>query len=131
MNMNEHTRPVESEADIPPHLRNSPIEELLQYHNLGRELIPVEAPRLLIGMCMDNRKHLRIPTRNDKPATSDDDACFKGRAAGRARSGGCHLGRRHPRRGAVRASVVVLGLLPGELGEQSAPSADSGAIHIR
>lgn len=33
----------------------------MQYHNLGRELIPVDAPRLLIGMCMDNRKHLRIP----------------------------------------------------------------------
>lgn len=61
MNMNEHTRPVEKASDIPAHLRNSPIEELLQYHNLGRELVPVDAPRLLIGMCMDNRKHLRIP----------------------------------------------------------------------
>jgi carbonic anhydrase len=59
--MSKELRPVESEKDIPAHLRNSPIEELLQYHNLGRELIPVEAPRLLIGMCMDNRKHLRIP----------------------------------------------------------------------
>ena len=61
MNMNEHTRPVEKASDIPAHLRNSPIEELLQYHNLDRDLIPVDAPRLLIGMCMDNRKHLRIP----------------------------------------------------------------------
>ena len=59
--MSKDLRPVESEQDIPAHLRNSPIEELLQYHNLGRELIPVDAPRLLIGMCMDNRKHLRIP----------------------------------------------------------------------
>ena len=54
-------RPVDSAKDIPDHLRGTPIEELLQYHNLDRELIPVPAPRLLIGMCMDNRKHLRIP----------------------------------------------------------------------
>jgi carbonic anhydrase len=54
-------RPVESAKDIPTHLRNTPLEELLQYHNLDRELIAVPAPRLLIGMCMDNRKHLRIP----------------------------------------------------------------------
>jgi len=54
-------RPVETEGDIPSHLRGTPIAELLQYHNFGRELIPVPAPRLLIGMCMDNRKHLHIP----------------------------------------------------------------------
>jgi len=54
-------QPVESAKDIPAHLRDTPIGELLQYHNLGRELIPVPAPRLLIGMCMDNRKHLHIP----------------------------------------------------------------------
>jgi carbonic anhydrase len=59
--MSKDLRPVESEKDIPAHLRGTPLEELLQYHNLGRELIPVDAPRLLIGMCMDNRKHLRIP----------------------------------------------------------------------
>jgi len=54
-------RPVDSEHDIPTHLRGTPIEELLQYQNLGRDLRPVPAPRLLIGMCMDSRKHLRIP----------------------------------------------------------------------
>ena len=59
--MSDVIRPVESARDIPAHLRNTPLEELLQYHNLDRELIPVPAPRLLIGMCMDNRKHLRIP----------------------------------------------------------------------
>ena len=59
--MRDIIRPVESAKDIPEHLRNTPLEELLQYHNLDRELIPVPAPRLLIGMCMDNRKHLRIP----------------------------------------------------------------------
>jgi carbonic anhydrase len=54
-------RPVESDRDIPSPLRETPIGELLQYHNLGRDTATVEAPRLLIGMCMDNRKHLRIP----------------------------------------------------------------------
>lgn len=59
--MSDIIRHVESAKDIPVHLRNTPLEELLQYHNLDRELVPVPAPRLLIGMCMDNRKHLRIP----------------------------------------------------------------------
>ena len=59
--MNDKIRPVTTEADIPDELRGTPIEELLQYHNLGRDITPVPAPRLLIGMCMDNRKHLRIP----------------------------------------------------------------------
>ncbi len=59
--MSDVIRPVESAKDIPTHLHNTPLEELLQYHNLDRELIAVPAPRLLIGMCMDNRKHLRIP----------------------------------------------------------------------
>jgi carbonic anhydrase len=53
--------PVEKQSDIPKHLHGTPIEELLQYHNLNRELVPVDVPRLLIGMCMDNRKHLHIP----------------------------------------------------------------------
>ena len=59
--MNDKIRPVATEADIPDKLRGTAIEELLQYHNLGRDTTPVSAPRLLIGMCMDNRKHLRIP----------------------------------------------------------------------
>jgi carbonic anhydrase len=59
--VNDKIRPVTTEADIPDELRGTPIEELLQYHNLGRDITPVPAPRLLIGMCMDNRKHLRIP----------------------------------------------------------------------
>ena len=59
--MSDLVRPVESAKDIPPHVRGTPIEELLQYHNLDRELTPLQAPRLLIGMCMDNRKHQHIP----------------------------------------------------------------------
>jgi carbonic anhydrase len=47
--------------DILPAYRQTPIGMLLEYHNLNRPLEPVEKAHLLIGMCMDNRKHLRIP----------------------------------------------------------------------
>ena len=51
-----------SEPDrILPDYRNTPIGHLLEYHNLGRPLEPCTNAQLLIGMCMDNRKHLRIP----------------------------------------------------------------------
>ena len=53
---------VRSEADIPEALRATPIGALLRYHDLGAPLPPrAEKPELLIGMCMDSRKHLRIP----------------------------------------------------------------------
>ena len=44
-----------------PEYRNTPIGLLLEYHNLNRPLDGYAAAQLLIGMCMDNRKHLRIP----------------------------------------------------------------------
>ena len=47
--------------DIPSHLRDTPIGQLLRYHNLGAAHEKHTAARLLIGMCMDNRKSLRIP----------------------------------------------------------------------
>ncbi|HET9137568.1 MAG TPA: carbonic anhydrase [Candidatus Kapabacteria bacterium] len=53
--------PINSTEDIFPKYRNTPIGRLLEYHDLDRPLDPVSAPQLLIGMCMDNRKHLRIP----------------------------------------------------------------------
>ena len=59
--MSNIVREVARAKDIPAHLAGTPIGELLEFHNLGRELSPAAAPRLLIGMCMDNRKHLRIP----------------------------------------------------------------------
>ncbi len=46
---------------ILPAYRNTPVGLLLEYHNLGRPLDPFIKAQLLIGMCMDNRKHLRIP----------------------------------------------------------------------
>ena len=47
--------------EILPEYRDTPVGLLLEYHNLGRALGSVLAPQLLIGMCMDSRKALRIP----------------------------------------------------------------------
>jgi len=52
---------VNSKEDIFPEYQNTPIGNLLEYHNLGKKLEPYTQAKLLIGMCMDNRKHLRIP----------------------------------------------------------------------
>ena len=53
---------IRFEADIPELWRATPIGDLLRYHNLGLPLPGrTEKPELLIGMCMDSRKHLRIP----------------------------------------------------------------------
>lgn len=54
-------KPVEKFADIPEDCRNTPIGLLLEYHNLGREYDKYTQAQLLVGMCMDSRKHLRIP----------------------------------------------------------------------
>ncbi len=53
--------PVFYRDDILPEYRDTPVALLLEYHNLGRALGSASAPRLLIGMCMDSRKSLRIP----------------------------------------------------------------------
>lgn len=47
--------------DISPEYRNTPIGLLLEYHNLDREYDTYTQAQMLIGMCMDNRKHLHIP----------------------------------------------------------------------
>lgn len=47
--------------DILPEYRDTPVSRLLEYHNLGRAMGTPTAPELLIGMCMDSRKSLRIP----------------------------------------------------------------------
>ena len=53
--------PVRNQSDILPAFRGTPIERLLAYQNLGVPHASYEKAELLIGMCMDNRKHLRIP----------------------------------------------------------------------
>jgi len=53
--------PVSYRDDILPEYRGTPVELLLEYHNLGRAMGSAPAPQMLIGMCMDSRKSLRIP----------------------------------------------------------------------
>ncbi len=52
---------VSTSDDILPEYRDTPIGHLLEYHNLNRPLDSYTQVPLLIGMCMDNRKRLRIP----------------------------------------------------------------------
>jgi carbonic anhydrase len=53
--------PVNTKKDIPKKYRNTPIGLLLEYHNLNRKFDVYSKARLLISMCMDNRKHLHMP----------------------------------------------------------------------
>jgi len=52
---------VDSATDIPSSYRGTPVEQLLEYHNLNLPFQSYSSAQLLIGMCMDNRKHLHIP----------------------------------------------------------------------
>ena len=53
--------PVERESDIPEEYQGTPVGLLLEYHNLNRKFDGHSGAKVLIVMCMDNRKHLRIP----------------------------------------------------------------------
>lgn len=53
--------PIRHPRDIFPAYRGSPVGDLLAYHNLGRPHARYSQARLLIGMCMDHRKRLRVP----------------------------------------------------------------------
>jgi carbonic anhydrase len=53
--------PVTKKEDIFPELLDTPIGLLLEYHNLNRPYETYAQAQLLVGMCMDNRKHLHIP----------------------------------------------------------------------
>jgi carbonic anhydrase len=53
--------PVLNKEDIFPQYQDTPIGRLLEYHNLERPLENYNNANLLIGMCMDSRKSLRIP----------------------------------------------------------------------
>ena len=52
---------ISNKEDIFPEYQNTPIGQLLEYHNLKIPYETYNSAQLLIGMCMDNRKHLRIP----------------------------------------------------------------------
>lgn len=53
--------PITSKEEIFPEYRETPVGLLLEYHNLNREYETYTQAQLLVGMCMDNRKHLHIP----------------------------------------------------------------------
>src|SRR3954468_8859564 len=53
--------PVKNYDDIPDDYKNTPIGLLLEYHNLDKPFKTYERAELLVGMCMDNRKHLHMP----------------------------------------------------------------------
>ncbi len=53
--------PVERPEDIPVNYRDTPIARLLQYHNLHFPFQTYTQAEMLVGMCMDHRKHLHIP----------------------------------------------------------------------
>jgi len=57
----EKLLPISSPENIPQEYRQTPIGLLLEYHNLNRPPETYDKAQLLIGMCMDNRKHLHIP----------------------------------------------------------------------
>jgi carbonic anhydrase len=52
---------INSLSDIPVQHHNTPIGRLLEFHNLGATFDKYERAELLVGMCMDNRKALRMP----------------------------------------------------------------------
>lgn len=49
------------EEDIFQKYKNTPIEKLFGYHNFGQPFDKYTKAEMLVGMCMDNRKQLRIP----------------------------------------------------------------------
>src|SRR5688572_20232650 len=53
--------PIKSPQDIPSEYADTPIGLLLEYQNCDRAFESYQNAQLLIGMCMDNRKHLHMP----------------------------------------------------------------------
>lgn len=53
--------PINSKEDILQEYRQTPIGLLLAYHNLSLPFEFYDKAQLLVGMCMDNRKHLHMP----------------------------------------------------------------------
>src|SRR5690606_11141431 len=53
--------PVSSHADVMEAYKDSPLEELLSYHNFNEPFKEHDRANLLISMCMDNRNQLHIP----------------------------------------------------------------------
>lgn len=60
INMGELVK-VSEKVDLFPKYRDTPIEKLFMYHNFGEPFEKCDKAQMLVGMCMDNRKHLKIP----------------------------------------------------------------------
>jgi carbonic anhydrase len=52
---------INEQSDIPKEFINTPIESLIQYQNFSTPFKKYDSAKLLVAMCMDNRKQLRIP----------------------------------------------------------------------
>ncbi|MDQ3142755.1 MAG: carbonic anhydrase [Bacteroidota bacterium] len=52
---------INQKEDIFPEYRGTPIGQLLEFHNLNRPFETYTQAKILVGMCMDNRKHLNMP----------------------------------------------------------------------
>lgn len=52
---------INKKEDILPQYRQTPIGLLLEFHNLNKPFGVFNKAELLVGMCMDNRKHLHMP----------------------------------------------------------------------
>lgn len=57
------TTPVRTPDDVFPEYRETPIERLLAYHNLGSPFEEYTRASILVGTCMDHRVRLRLPDR--------------------------------------------------------------------
>ena len=53
---------IRTSKDIFPEYRDTPVGLFLEYQNLGRKLEKHKKAELLIGMCMDSRQVLNIPS---------------------------------------------------------------------
>jgi carbonic anhydrase len=52
---------INYKEEILQEYQQTPIGLLLEFHNLGRPFEIFDKAQLLVGMCMDNRKHLIMP----------------------------------------------------------------------
>ena len=59
--MPHRTIAVDKPKNIPAAYRGKPIGRLLEYHNMKRPFEKYTQAQILVGMCMDSRKHLHIP----------------------------------------------------------------------
>ena len=52
---------ITSKELIPLEYIGTPVADLIEYQNFNREFEEYDSAQILVGMCMDNRKQLRIP----------------------------------------------------------------------